>query len=74
MSDPNKNQDIVYQLITRAEIRRNAKGRKSVEEGKPDRIADLLEAAAQEISDLRFRVDKLKEELGDLESIIQEMN
>lgn len=40
---------LVYRLRKRAEIRRNAVGRKSVEEGKPDRIADLLEEAADEI-------------------------
>jgi hypothetical protein len=55
------NNDIVHQLLTRAGIRRNAIGRRSVEEGKPDRIADLLESAAQEICDLRFRIDIQKE-------------
>ena len=45
--------DIVYRLKKRAEIRRQIPGRKSVEEGKPDRIADLLEEAAAEISRLR---------------------
>lgn len=38
--------DLVYRLRKRAEIRRNIKTRKSVQEGKPDRIADLLEEAA----------------------------
>lgn len=42
-------QDIVYRLRKRAEIRRQIPGRKSVEEGTPDRIADLLEEAASEI-------------------------
>lgn len=42
-------QDLVYRLRKRAEIRRQIPGRKSVEEGKPDRIADLLEEAANEI-------------------------
>ena len=41
--------DIVYRLRKRAEIRRQIPGRKSVEEGKPDRIADILEEAADEI-------------------------
>jgi hypothetical protein len=39
-------------LRKRAEIRRQIHGRKSVEEGKPDRIADLLEEAADEIERL----------------------
>ncbi|UTU08094.1 hypothetical protein CcrC1_gp408 [Caulobacter phage C1] len=45
--------DIVYRLRKRAEIRRQIPGRKSVQEGKPDRMADLLDEAADEI--MRFR-------------------
>ena len=37
---------MIKDLRTRAGIRRKAKGRKSVEEGQPDRLADQLEAAA----------------------------
>jgi hypothetical protein len=39
--------DLVYRLRKRAEIRRQISTRKSVQEGKPDRIADLLEEAAE---------------------------
>lgn len=39
--------DLVYRLRKRAEIRRQISTRKSVQEGKPDRVADLLEEAAQ---------------------------
>jgi hypothetical protein len=46
-------EDLVYRLRKRAEIRRQISTRKSVQEGKPDRIADLLEEAAQEIERLR---------------------
>ena len=46
-------QDLVYRLHKRAEIRRQISTRKSVQEGKPDRIADLLEEAANEIEKLR---------------------
>lgn len=42
----NAYQDLVYRLRKRAEIRRQIPTRKSVQEGKPDRIADLLEEAA----------------------------
>ena len=45
--------DIVYKLRKRAEIRRQISTRKSVQEGKPDRISDLLEEAANEIEQLR---------------------
>ena len=46
-------EDLVYRLKKRAEIRRQIAGRKSVQEGKPDRISDLLEEAAIEIDRLR---------------------
>lgn len=46
-------QDLVYRLRKRAEIRRQIPTRKSVQEGQPDRIADLLEEAAAEIDRLR---------------------
>ena len=46
-------EDLVYRLRKRAEIRRQIPGRKSVEEGKADRIADILEEAANEIERLR---------------------
>ncbi len=46
-------EDLVYRLRKRAEIRRQIATRKSVQEGKPDRIADILEEAANEIERLR---------------------
>lgn len=46
-------QDLVYRLRKRAEIRRQIPSRKSVQEGQPDRLADLLEEAANEIEVLR---------------------
>lgn len=55
------NEDLVYRLRKRAEIRRNAKGRKSVELGEPDRISALLEEAASEIEGLKEEVDYLKD-------------
>lgn len=45
--------DIVYRLRKRAEIRRQIPDRKSVIEGKRDRIADILEEAASTIEGLR---------------------
>lgn len=48
-------QDLVFRLRKRAEIRRQITTRKSVQEGKPDRIADLLEEAADEIQRLRAK-------------------
>ena len=46
-------QDLVYRLRKRAEIRRQISTRKSVQEGAPDRIADLLDEAANEIERLQ---------------------
>jgi hypothetical protein len=50
---PVAEQSLVFRLRKRAEIRRNIKDRKSVQEGAPDRIADLLEEAADELVTLR---------------------
>ncbi len=49
---PVSEQSLVYRLRKRAEIRRNIADRKSVQENRPDRIADLLEEAADEIERL----------------------
>ena len=46
-------EDLIYRLRERARIRRQIPGRKSVQENKPDRIADLLEEAANEIERLK---------------------
>jgi len=46
-------QSLVYRLRMRAEIRRQIATRKSVQEGRPDRIADILEEAANEIERLQ---------------------
>jgi len=46
---PVTEQSLVYRLRKRAEIRRQIAGRKSVQEGKPDRLADLLDEAANEL-------------------------
>jgi hypothetical protein len=50
---PIAEQSLVFRLRKRAEIRRQIKDRKSVQEGTPDRIADLLEEAADEIERLQ---------------------
>jgi hypothetical protein len=49
---PVSEQSLVFRLRKRAEIRRQISSRKSVQEGAPDRIADLLEEAANEIERL----------------------
>jgi hypothetical protein len=49
---PVSEQSLVFRLRKRAEIRRQIKDRKSVQEGAPDRIADLLEEAAKAIDQL----------------------
>lgn len=45
-------EDLVYRLRKRAEIRKSISTRKSVQNNEPDRIADLLEEAADRIESL----------------------
>ena len=63
MSNTNNNSEdsLIYRLRKRAEIRRSINSRKSVQEGKADRISDLLEEAAEEI----YRLETLTVELDD---------
>ena len=49
-------QSLTYRLRKRAEIRRQISTRKSVQEGKPDRMADLLDEAANEIDRLESTI------------------
>jgi|GEM_PF-6079494 len=58
---PVSEQSLVYRLMKRAEIRRQIQTRKSVIENKPDRIADLLEEAADEITVLQSIIKLQKE-------------
>lgn len=46
----NQEDDLVYRLHKRADIRRSITTRKSVQENQPDRIADLLDEAAYRIA------------------------
>ena len=57
---PYNEQSLVFRLRKRAEIRRQISSRKSVQEGKPDRLSDLLEEAATELDSLRNQVTALK--------------
>ncbi len=52
--------DIVYRLRKRAEIRRQIATRKSVQEGAPDRISELLEEAADHIESLEKKIIELE--------------
>jgi len=49
---PIAEQSLVFRLRKRADIRRQIQSRKSVQEGRADRIADLLEEAADRIEEL----------------------
>ena len=59
---PVSEQSLLFRLRKRAEIRRQIPGRLSVQEGKPDRIADLLEEAANEIERLEHVILHLEGE------------
>ena len=56
---PVAEQSLVFRLRKRAEIRRQIKDRKSVQEGANDRIADLLEESANHIEVLEQTVANL---------------
>jgi hypothetical protein len=49
---PVAEQSLLFRLRKRAEIRRQIPGRLAVVEGKPDKIANLLDEAANEIERL----------------------
>ena len=61
---PVSEQSLVFRLRKRAEIRRQIQNRKSVQEGQPDRIADLLEEAADEIERLEINVQPKHSNVG----------
>ena len=50
---PVAQQSLVFRLRKRAEIRRQIPGRLAVTEGTPDKIANLLDEAADEIERLQ---------------------
>lgn len=58
-------QSLIERLRVRANIRRNIATRKSVQEGKPDRIADLLEEAANYIEQLELHIAVFQKEKKD---------
>lgn len=60
-------ESLIYRLRKRAEIRRSINSRKSVLEGKPDRISDLLEEAAEEICNLEAVIGEMDDIIDRLE-------
>ena len=54
---PVAQQSLVFRLRKRAEIRRQIPGRLAAVEGKPDRIADLLDEAETEIERLKLATE-----------------
>jgi len=65
-SEPPKpeQESLVVRLRKRAAIRRQIPSRKSVQEGQPDRIADLLEEAAEELEFKDRMIESLWDDLG----------
>jgi hypothetical protein len=56
---PVAEQSLVFRLFKRAEIRRQISSRKSVQEGEPDRLSNLLEEAALEIQRLQATITEI---------------
>jgi hypothetical protein len=65
MVKPVAEQDLVFRLEERARIRRQISTRKSVQEGAPDRISDLLEEAARALRQHRD-FEKMVHRMGDV--------
>ena len=62
---PVAEQSLVFRLYKRAEIRRQIPGRLAVVEGKPDKIANLLDEAALEIQRLNAVIKEIgKDTIG----------
>lgn len=56
---PVAQQSLLFRLRKRAEIRRQIPGRLAVVEGKPDKIANLLDEAADKIEELEQQIANL---------------
>lgn len=61
------NEDLLHRLRKRAEIRRGITTRKSVQNNEPDRIADLLDEAANRIEMLEQECSAMRSQLRVLE-------
>jgi chorismate mutase len=58
--------DLVQRLRKRAEIRRQISTRKSVQNNEPDRIADLLEEAADQLTKYKHVLESIANEYVEL--------
>jgi hypothetical protein len=56
---PVSEQSLVFRLRKRAEIRRQIPGRLAVVEGKPDKIANLLDEAAEKLEEYEQTIANL---------------
>ena len=65
-------EDLTYRLRKRAEIRRSIPHRKSVINNEPDRLADLLEEAANFIETLGWRSEYMEKNYANVEVIREE--
>ena len=66
-------QSLVERLRKRAEIRRQIPTRKSVQEGMPDRLADLLEEAAEYIDKVEKENLSLRLRIFVLQDIVRKI-
>jgi organic radical activating enzyme len=63
-------EDLITRLRKRANIRKQIPTRKSVQENRPDKIADLLEEAAKEIESLNEIISDLRTDLFHAEVLV----
>lgn len=61
---PIAEQSLEFRLLKRAQIRRTSRDRRSVQEGRPDRLTALLEEAAVTLLEVKRERDDLKRGAG----------
>ena len=67
--DPTR--DLILRLRIRASIRRQISTRRSVQEGKPDRLADLLDESANELSRFQNELEESANEISRLQNELE---
>lgn len=67
---PLAEQSLRFRLLKRASIRRTAEDRRSVQEGRPDRVSDLLEEAASALASLTAGNERLRGERDEAQSTV----
>jgi len=74
MLETDPRETLVYRLRKRSEIRLSIQSRKSIQQGEPDRISELLLEAADELENQQKVIEKNNLEIYELNKVIGEMD